>query len=130
MLKDAISRSRENINIRLYQHRIYVIRSLHVASILVSLVTITSIIYQHGFPQTPSDLRLTDSIIEFSLIFYLIKFAIRIFYEFHPINFLKQNKFEAYLLLLIVVDEFASLFTGEHIVQQLMRVIDFPGIHT
>ena len=103
---------------------------LHMASVIVSLIAITAIIYQHGFPQTPYNLHLTESIIEISLIFYVFKFLIRIFYDFHPVDFLKDNRFEAYLLLLIAVDQLVSVFTGSHIVQQFMRSIGFPGIHT
>ena len=130
MLKDRIFRLREFINIRLYAHRSYVVRALHLASIIVSLVAITAIIYQHGFPQTPYNLRITESIIEVSLIFYVLKFLTRIFYDFHPIDFIRTNKFEGILLSLIALDELASLFTGTHLVQQFMRAVGFPGIHT
>ena len=130
MLKDSINRIRESINIRLYDHKSYVVRSLHVASIIVSIIAITAIIYQHGFPKTPYNLRITESIIEFSLIFYVLKFLLRVFYDFHPVDFIKDNRFEAILLLLIAVDQFISIITGVHLVQQFMVGIGFPGIHT
>ena len=130
MLRDKIFHIREFINIRIYTHKTYVIRFLHVASILVSLVAITAIIYQHGFPKTPYNLQLTESIIEFSLIFYIVKFLIRIFYDFHPVNFIRDNRFEGFLLLLIAIDQIFKMFTGSHFVQQLMIGIGFPGIHT
>lgn len=130
MLRDRIFRIREFINIRLYTHKALVIRALHVASIIVSLVAIAAIIYQHGFPQTPFNLQFTDSIIEFSLIFYVLKFLIRIFYDFHPIDFIKNNRFEAVLLSLVAVDQLVRLFSGSHLVQQFLTGIGFPGIHT
>ena len=130
MLKDRVFQVREFINIRLYPHRIYVMRALHIASVIVSLFTIAVIIYQHGYRQTPYSLNLTENIIGFSLVFYVLKFLIRIFYEFHPVDFIKSNRFEAYLLALIAIDQFVSWFTGDHIVQQLMQLVGFPGIHT
>ena len=130
MLRDRIFRIREFINIRLYSHKAYVVRFLHFASIIVSLVAISAIIYQHGFPQTPYSLRITESIIEFSLIFYVIKFLMRVFYEFHPVDFMKENRFEGYLLLLIAIDLIVNIFTGIHLVQQFLMAIGFPGIHT
>jgi len=130
MFKDSINRIRESINIRLYDHKSYVVRSLHVASIIVSIVAITAIIYQHGFPKTPYNLQLTERIIEFSLIFYVLKFLVRIFYDFHPVDFIKDNRFEAILLSLVAVDQFVSLFTGSHLIQQFLIGIGFPGIHT
>jgi potassium uptake TrkH family protein len=89
-----------------------------------------AIIYQHGFTQTPYYLHITESIIEFSLIFYVLKFLTRIFYEFHPIDFIKDNRVEAILLLFIAIDQLVSLFSGTHLVQQTMKAIGFPGIHT
>jgi len=130
MRRDKIFHIREFVNIRLYRHRAYVVSALHVASIIVSLVAISEIIYQHGFPQTADYMRLTENIIETRLIFYVVKFLIRIFYDFHPAQFIKGNRFEAILLLLIAFDQFVSLFTGTHIVQQFMQAIGFPGIHT
>jgi potassium uptake TrkH family protein len=105
------------------------VSTLHFASIIVSLVAIAAIIYQHGFPQTKESWRLTESIIEISLIFYVIKFFVRVFYEFHPVDFLKVNKFEGILLLLVAIDLIVNALSGYHIVQQFMRVIGFPGIH-
>jgi len=130
MLKDRIFHIREFINIRLYSHKAYVIKYLHLASIVVSLVAITAIIYQHGFPKTPYSFRLTESIIEISLIFYVVKFLIRIFYDFHPVDFIKENRFEAILLSLVAIDQIIKMFTGTHMVQQFMLGIGFPGIHT
>jgi len=101
-----------------------------VASIFVSLIAITAIIYQHGFPKTPYTLNVTESIIEFSLIFYVSKFLIRIFYEFHPVDFILENRFEAIILSLIVVDQIISLLSGIQIIQQFMLLIGFPGIQT
>ncbi len=130
MFRDRVFWIREFINIRIYKHKAYVIKALHFASIIVSLVAITAIIIQHGFPETPDSFRITASIIEISLAFYVLKFLIRIFYEFHPIDFIKDNRFEAVLLSLIAFDQLVSILTGAHVVQQFMRIIGFPGIHT
>lgn len=130
MLRDKVFRIREFINIRLYKHRSYVVRALHIASIIVSLIAITAIIHQHGFPQTINSLQLSNSIIRISLIFYVLKFLVRIFYEFHPIDFIKENRFEAILLSLIAFDQLVNALTGTHIIQQFVTAIGFPGIHT
>lgn len=130
MLRDRVFRIREFINIRLYKHKYYVVGALHIASVVVSLIAIAAIIYQHGFPITDHTLQLSNSVIRISLIFYICKFLIRIFYEFHPIDFIKENRFEAVLLSLIAFDQLVKVFTGANIVQQFMQAIGFPGIHT
>ncbi len=129
MFRDRIFGIREYVNIRLYKHKAYVIKFLHLASFIVSIIAITAIIYQNGFPQTARYNSLTESVIGFSLIFYVLKFSVRIFYDFHPVDFIRQNRFEAILLSLIVVDQLISMVTGSHLVQQFMKAIGFPGIH-
>ena len=128
MLKNKVFHVREYINIRLYKHRDYVISFLHALSIIVSLAAITAIIFQHGFPKTPHNVNITESIIEFSLIFYVVKFLVRIFYEFHPVDFIKENLFEAILLSLIVIDQIISLLSGVQIVRKFILVVGFEGI--
>jgi potassium uptake TrkH family protein len=130
MLRDRVFRIREYINIRLFAHRAYVVRALHIASIVVSLIAITTIIYQHGFPQSSYSNHFTESIIEFSLTFYVLKFLIRIFYDFHPVDFILNNRFEAVLLALIALDQFIHLLTGVQIIQEFLKIIGFPGIRT
>lgn len=130
MLKDQIYRIRENINIKLYRHKAYVIRALHLLSVLVSIIAIAAIVYQHGFPLTKNTLLITERIIELSLLFYVFKFLIRIIYDFHPIDFIRDNKVEAALLALILLDQFTKLITGDNFIKEFMHFIGFPGIIT
>jgi len=130
MFRDKVFKVREFVNIRLYPHKAYVITVLHIASIIVSLVAITAIIYQHGFPETPESLRITKLIIKTSLLFYIIKFLTRIIYDFHPVDFIKANLFEASLLLIVALDFFVNFVSGTPMIQRFFQFIGFPGIHT
>jgi len=103
---------------------------LHSSSIIVSLVAITAIIIQHGYPETHDRLYLTNLIIEISLWYYIFKFALRFFYDFHPIDFLRDNRFEGLLLLIIFIDQFTHSVFGIHLIQKFLQAIGFPGIQT
>ena len=107
MQEDKIFKIREAINVRLYSHKRYVVGFLSIASIFISICAIGAVIYQHGYPETPERLRLIKTIITFSLWFYIFKFLLRIIYDFHPLTFIKENRFEAILILFIFIDQFA-----------------------
>ena len=128
MPKDNVFRVREYINIRLYKHKSYVINALHVFSIIFSIIAIGAILYQHGFPLTPERLHLSNLLIRISLIFYIVKFLLRIFYDFHPINFLRENRAEAILIAIICIDFLTKTIFGIFLVQRLMVAIGFPGM--
>lgn len=130
MFRENVFKIREYINIRLYRHKSYVMSFLHSSSILVSIAAIIAIVIQHGYPETPERLSTTNLIIEISLWYYIFKFIVRFFYDFHPIDFLAANKFEGVLLLVVFIDQLTNSISGIHLVQQILHVIGFPGIHT
>ena len=121
-----VDRIREYINIRLYKHKVYVIRSLQVLSIFVAIVAVGSIIYYYGFPKTPATYRLNYIIMEGSFIFYFVKFLTKIFYDFHPIEFIKNNLFEAIIMLGLLLDGIGLMLFGDHIVLMFFKLLGLP----
>lgn len=129
-LREKVFIIREYINIRLYRHKSYVMTFLHSSSVLVSVVAIIAIVIQHGYPETPERFYLTNLVIEISLWYYIAKFILRFFYDFHPIDFLRDNKFEGFLLLIVFIDQLTYSATDFHLVQAILHSIGFPGINT
>lgn len=97
-----IDRIRERINVRLFSHKNIVLRILRVASLLVSLITIASIIYYYGFPKTDESTEITRLIITISIGFYVFKYLVQVFYDFHPSRYIKANIAEALILSFIL----------------------------
>lgn len=118
-----IDRIREFINIRLYRHKAYVIGTMQLLSVVVALIAVSSIVYYYGFPKTPETYQLNYWIMEGSFIFYFIKFMVKIFYDFHPVNFIKNNLFEALIMLSLLFDGLGLLIFGEHIIILLFNVV-------
>lgn len=115
-----INKVREQINVRLYKHKDFVLNSLKGLSIIVSLVAVGSIIYYHGFPQTLHSISVVHQIIQWSFVFYIIKYFLRFFYDFHPIRFLRQNLFEGIVLGLIVFDFLLNQFVNQAYIDSLL----------
>jgi potassium uptake TrkH family protein len=71
-----------------------------------------SIIYYYGFPKTTESIYFCQLIIRVSFGFYIFRFLFRIFYEFSPIEFIKQNYFEAILMVILTFSGFAVELFG------------------
>lgn len=123
-----IDKIREYINIRLYRHKNYVLIGLRAFSFLVSLLAIGTIIYFHGFPVTPESQKFTVLVIKLSFTFYVLKYLLKIFYHFHPIEFIKANSFEGFILLLVLLDGLASFIVGDSVVKTIFIKMGMPNM--
>ncbi len=108
-----INEIRESINLRLYGHKEQLLYYLRILSFMVSVLSLAAIIYYHGFIQTPKSQWIIQRFIYYSLLFYVIKFFLKVFYDFHPLTFLKNNWFEALLVSFILLLGFFTLLYGK-----------------
>lgn len=130
MAEDKLFRIREYINIRLYKHKNYVLNTLHSMSILFTLTAVSAIIIQYGFPSTTRTVSITNLAINISLVFYIIKYLLKFIYDFHPIDFLRDTRFEGILLLLVAVDLLTFAITGNYMSAIIAGIIGIPGVKT
>ena len=126
MTREQIDRIREAINIRLYNNKAFVLFTLHGLSIIVSTIAILAIIYYHGFPATGQTVRITYLIITYSFWFYIFKFLLKIFYDFHPIHYIRKNWFEGSIMLIVFLDNISKWIFGEHIVNAIFMTLNMP----
>ena len=121
------NRRRERINLILFQHKEKVLRPLPYISMLVATIALGSVIYYFGFPQNLQSLNIEYRILQVSFTFYVIKFFINVFYDFHPLTFIKENKFEGtIMLILILVFIFTNIF-NLNIFKQFLEIFGYPG---
>ena len=126
MTREQIDRIREIINIRLYNNKTFVLKSLQGLSIIVSIIAILSIIYYHGFPASSQIIRINYLIITYSFWFYIFKFLLKVFYDFHPILYIRKNWFEGSILLIVFIDSISKWIFGEHIVNAIFMALKMP----
>jgi potassium uptake TrkH family protein len=90
-----------------------VIKLFRILSFFVFTAVIASGVYFYGFPKTPQSLLIDQRIIGFSLAFFVFRYLIYIFYDFHPVDFLGKNKVEGLVLLFFVIyDIFPHFFNS------------------
>jgi trk system potassium uptake protein TrkH len=126
-LIQVIYRIRERINLRLFYHRAFALQLLQVLSIFVSLTAIGSIIFYYGFPATRESFEITYLIIKGSFLFYIIKYLLRIFYDFSPVQHIRNTWFEGLLMLTLILIGIIRELTGVNLWTWFLNTIEIPG---
>ncbi len=127
-LKQRINAAREFINIRIYDSRDFVMSSLATGSLFVATFTLMVLVFYHGYELDPWRNQLAGYIVRGSIAFYLFKFVIELFYNFHPREFLKDRKWEGMLMLFIIVDILVINIFKFEILNELGQFLKIPGL--
>ena len=114
---------REKVNLRIYSSKEKVLPWFERLSIVFAFLSIGTLIYYYGFPETPQHLKLQLFIFRCCFAFYIINYLARFFYTFEPARFLRTTKFELILILVLIVDGAADIFSGETITRRFFELI-------
>ncbi len=101
-----------------------VLSSLHM---LVSLFSIGTLIYYYGFPLTREEKHVAFILLQYSFAFYIIRFLIKVVYEFDVPKFLKENMFEGIVLGILTLEGIFYNFTGSFLTEPLFNSIGISG---
>lgn len=116
---------REKVNLYIYDYKRRVLGTLSLFNVIVSLVTIGVLVYNYGFQQTAYSQKVCFTMIEASFGFYIARFLIKLFFDFHPLQFFKQNWFEGTIILLLLFEGFNYNFLGGMFLEPIFRSIGF-----
>ncbi len=121
----TIKEIRESINIRIYDKKKKVLAGLTILNIIVSLIALSTLVYYYGYELTIEQKEFSFSILEASFVFYIFRFFVKLFFDFHPPTFIKDNWFEASVILLLLVEGISYNFFGRMIIEPLFIYIGF-----
>lgn len=99
-----IRKLRETINLFIYDSKESVLRVLSVLHLVVSLVSVGTLVYYYGFHIDKQTARSLFNVIEISFGFYILRYVIKVFYDFNPIQFIRNSWVEAVLLVLLAAE--------------------------
>ena len=108
-LAKLIRSIRERINVRIYSSKGKATAVLRFLRVTVAFAMAAMLIWVHGFPQTLIDLPSYQYWIRAALLFFVVSFLVRWFFDFEPSKYLKSNAFEAGILSVILIDVFLFL---------------------
>lgn len=118
---------REKVNLGIYNSKEWVMRILSSMHLLVSLLSIGVLIYYYGFPLTREERHFAFVLLQFSFTFYIVRFLIKIVFEFDVPKFLKENRFEGIVLGLLALEGIYYNITGSFIVEPVFTSLGLQG---
>ena len=121
----TIREFREKVNLLIYDAKPKVLRVLSGLNVLVSLTAIAVLIYSYGFNLTPEAQAFCFGILEVTFGFYIFRFLTKLFFDFDPPTFLKNNWFEAIIIGLLLVEGIAYNLFDTMIIEPLFESIGF-----
>mgnify|MGYP006141867159 CR=1 FL=1 len=116
---------RERINLWIYDSKPKVLTLLSILNLVVSFSSIGIIVYYYGFNLTNAEKQFAFKLIQISFGFYILRFLIKVFYDFDPINFVKRNWFEAAIILLLLIEGVAFNIFGSLMIEPLAKAFGF-----
>ena len=119
---------RERVNVFLHPHRESTLYALRAMNVLISLTAFASLITYYGFPLESDTAQGLIGIIKASFGFYVFHFLVRWFFDFHPIQFLRQSAFEAGLMGLLVIEGISDILTGRVFLSRAIEPLGFESI--
>ncbi|MDG1526429.1 MAG: potassium transporter TrkG, partial [Schleiferiaceae bacterium] len=127
-LESRFNALRERINIKLYDSRELVLPMLSRGSVLVALTTLIALVFYHGFELEAHQNKVVGYVVRGSIGYYLVKYLLELLYNFHPIQFLKDRKWEGILMLFLIVDILIINLAGFELLNEAGLFLKIPGL--
>lgn len=103
-LRIAVNQIRERINLRIYDSKVAVVKTLRYLSVPLSLLSVAALIVSHGYQLEPSEKALVDILLKTTIGFYIFKYFAELFYDFSPAEYVRKSRFEFSLMLYMLVN--------------------------
>ncbi len=116
---------REKVNLLIYDSKPKVLRGLSLLNVVVSLIALGTLVVYYGFPLSQDSQDICFTMLETSFAFYIVRFLVRLFFDFHPPTFLKKNWFETLIITLLLIEGISYNFFGSLVIEPLFISIGF-----
>jgi trk system potassium uptake protein len=125
--KEEIQQLRERINLKLFSSKSRMMAVLTWGTFIFSLFALLAIVYYYGYPQNEASLKTVHLIIRASIWFYILKYLIRVLYDFNPLEFIRFNRMDSVVFVFMVIEEIFFLIFGHQALNNLfMKVLHVP----
>lgn len=103
MDRKPISDFRLKLDMHIVNHQKLIFLILNIAGILASITALAALLYYHGFEIDERGRLVTHTIIASSLIFYIAKYLIQLFYSLKRVEYLKNTIVECVIISLPIL---------------------------
>ena len=120
-----LQKFRERVNLKLYDQKETVMRVFRWMHIFVALSMVGVLVYYYGFKHSESMQVALLKIIEYSFAFYILRFIVKIIYDFNPLKYIRTNWFETVLILFLIVEGVAYNVSGDLLISRFFSWLGF-----
>ncbi len=125
--KEEIQQFRERINLRLFSSKSGMMAALSWGTFLFSVFSLLAVVYYYGFEQNEVRTHWVQLIIRFSIWFFMLKYLVRIFYDFNPVGFIRENKMDSIVFAFLAVEEIFFIIFGHAALNEfLVKSLHLP----
>lgn len=121
----SLKEFREKVNLKIYDAKPKVLGVLTILNVIVSSAAIGTLVYYYGFHVTPSEEKICFTILEASFGFYILRFLTKLFFDFHPPSFIRNNWFETIIIALLLIEGISYNLFGSMIIEPIFESIGF-----
>ena len=98
-----------------------------ILSLMVAVASIGVLINYYGNTIGPEESAKTFRYIQMSFAFYVVHYLLKFIYDFHPLSFVKRQKFESLTILILIVEGLSYAITEELLIA---RISEYLGMST
>ncbi len=121
--KEEIQQLRERINLRLFSSKNRMLTFLSWGTFIISVVSLLAIVYLNGYKLDAENLRIVQLLIRASIWFFMLKYLLRVFYDFNPIEFIRDNRADSIAFAFMVAEEIFFIIFGHQSINNLFHDI-------
>ncbi len=118
---------KEKVGLFLYPHKDLVLSRLRFLRVLASLGALAIFILYYGFPNSPENaaylIKLTKSIFGF----FVLSYAVRVFFAADSWAYLRSSRFEAGLILLLLLDVVSVFILRVNLLENFFHSLDIEN---
>ena len=123
-MANKLFKIREKINLYIFDSKTNILKILSFTTLIITVFVMAGTIHYYGFPETETTYKYNYLIIRISLVYFLIRYLILLFYDFHPLEFIRRRWFEGIILFLFFFDAlFPRLFESVFIVSSIKEIV-------
>lgn len=119
----AIDDWRLRRNAVLIKSREKVLGTFRMLSLLVAIASVAVLVNFYGNTVGPQESKETFFYIQLSFGFYVLNYVVRFVYDFHPISFVKRQKFESFTIALLILEGLCYAFFDTLIVAEIGEML-------
>jgi Trk-type K+ transport system membrane component len=127
MERHKLRELREKVNLFIYDSKTKVLGVLSVLNVLVAVASIGILIYYYGFPQTKDSKLQIIQLIGFTFSFYILRYLIKIVYDFNVKEFIRKTWLEASILTYLLLEGISYNVFGTLILGKVFQWFGFKS---